>query len=389
MATSVRSGSGLQRAVGGHGELRVPGASVSAATSAASLLAGSGAAQLGCDLGRPHPRGLEHGRAADELHGGARRGERGAAARGVESRVDHAVARDRDAQARDVAAERAAGNGLVGAAGDVAGALWEAQVLLEALVGHRAESRLRRNASTPAGPRRPPRHGARGLRRAARRHRSGAAQLTGYVAPGAKPTLDDAGQAQVRAAIGRADTPVYVAVLPASALGETGGSADEFVRRLGTTEREPGTYAIVAGGKFRAASTRLKRGVAADLATKAFDAHSNDGLAATLTDFVDRVGAAQRNGGSAPGGGSSNGGGLAILACYRRRRSVRFSRARRRRREEAAQVQELRRIANDDVVALGDDVRAIDLDIEMPGADPGRATTSASRWTATTGPRWR
>ena len=81
-----------------------------------------------------------------------------------------------------------------------------------------------------------------------------------YVAPGAKPTLDDAGQAQVRAAIGRAGTPVYVAVLPASALDETGGDADEFVRRLGNAEQEPGTYAVVAGGKFRAASTRLKRG---------------------------------------------------------------------------------------------------------------------------------
>ena len=33
-------------------------------------------------------------------------------------------------------------------------------------------------------------------------------------------------------------------------------------------------------------------------------------------------------------------------------------------------MEELRRIANDDVVALGDEVRAIDLDIEMPGADP-------------------
>ncbi|MEP6955060.1 MAG: hypothetical protein ABI950_13455, partial [Solirubrobacteraceae bacterium] len=40
------------------------------------------------------------------------------------------------------------------------------------------------------------------------------------------------------------------------------------------------------------------------------------------------------------------------------------------RREEAAQADELRRIANDDIVALGDDVRAIDLDIEMPDADP-------------------
>ena len=30
----------------------------------------------------------------------------------------------------------------------------------------------------------------------------------------------------------------------------------------------------------------------------------------------------------------------------------------------------LRRFARDDLVALGDDVRAIDLDIEMPNVDP-------------------
>ena len=194
-----------------------------------------------------------------------------------------------------------------------------------------------------------------------------------YVAPGAKPTLSAAEQQQVRAAIGRAGTPVYVAVLPATALDETGGDADEFVRRLGNAEQEPGTYAVVAGGKFRAASTRLRRGQAGDLATEAFDAHSKDGLGATLVDFADRVGQAERGGGSSGGGGTSGGGGsgLWILALLAGGGGLfAFSRRRRRRREEAAQAEELRRIANDDIVALGDDVRAIDLDIEMPGADP-------------------
>lgn len=193
-----------------------------------------------------------------------------------------------------------------------------------------------------------------------------------YVAPGAKPTLTAAEQQQVRAAIDRAGTPVYVAVLPAGALDETGGDADEFVRRLGQAESEPGTYAVVAGGKFRAASTRLKRGRAGDLATEAFDARSKDGLAPTLVQFVDLVGKAVRSGGS--GGGSSRGGGggaLAILALLAGGGALfALTRARRRRREQVAQVEALRRIANDDLVALGDDVRAIDLDIEMPGADP-------------------
>lgn len=192
-----------------------------------------------------------------------------------------------------------------------------------------------------------------------------------YVAPGATPTLTAADQQRVRAAIARANTPVYVAVLPASALDETGGDPGELVRRLGVAERAPGTYAVVAGGKFRAGSTRLAAGRAAELATRAFDAHGNDGLAPTLVDFVDRVAAAERSGsggGSSPGGGS---GGLAIFALLIGGGGLfALSRARRRRREEAAQVAELRRIANEDLVALGDEVRAIDLDIEMPDADP-------------------
>jgi hypothetical protein len=193
-----------------------------------------------------------------------------------------------------------------------------------------------------------------------------------YVAPGAKPTLTSGEQRPVRDAIAQADAgPVYVAVLPASALNETGGDPDEFVRRLGTTLNEPGTIAVVAGGHFRVGSTRLPSGRAAGLATEAFDAHHSQGLAATLVDFIDRVGKAERNGGGAGGGRSSGSSGLGLLAILVVGGGLfAFRRSRRRRREERAQVEELRRIANDDIVALGDDVRAIDLDIEMPGADP-------------------
>jgi hypothetical protein len=43
---------------------------------------------------------------------------------------------------------------------------------------------------------------------------------------------------------------------------------------------------------------------------------------------------------------------------------------RRQRRELARQVEELRATARDDLVAMGEDVRDIDIDIEMPGVDP-------------------
>jgi len=198
----------------------------------------------------------------------------------------------------------------------------------------------------------------------------GAAPL--YVAQGAKPTLSVVDQRRVRDAIRSAHGgPVYIAVLPASATDETGGDATELVREIGQGLRKPGTYAVVAGGQFRAASTDLQAGEAAKLATDAFNAHHGDGLAATLVDFVQRVGRAQA-GGSSGGGGSSTGGGglLAVLAIVLGGGGLfAFGRARRRRREEKAQVEELKRIANEDLVALGDDVRAIDVDIEMPGVD--------------------
>jgi hypothetical protein len=195
-----------------------------------------------------------------------------------------------------------------------------------------------------------------------------------YVAQGAKPTLSQLDQRRVRDAIRSAHGgPIYIAVLPASATDETGGDATELVRQIGEGLHKPGTYAVVAGGQFRAASTELQPGEAGRLATDAFDAHHSDGLATTLVDFVQRVGKAQASGGSGSGGGTSTGGGgmLAVLAIVLGGGGLfAFGRARRRKREEKAQVEELKRIANEDLLALGDDVRAIDIDIEMPNVDP-------------------
>src|SRR2546422_1002431 len=63
---------------------------------------------------------------------------------------------------------------------------------------------------------------------------------------------------------------------------------------------------VVAGGQFRAGATGdtgLERGETARLASAAYAAHHDESLAATLTDFVDRVGAARKSGGSGSGGG--------------------------------------------------------------------------------------
>ena len=129
--------------------------------------------------------------------------------------------------------------------------------------------------------------------------------------------------------------------------------------------------AVVAGGQFRAASTSLDRGQAGALATQAHDARRADGLGATLADLARRVGDAERGSGeTGTGGGIGSGAIVVVVLLAGGVGLVTVSRTRRRRREEAEQTARLRGFARDDLVALGDEVLDIDLDVEMPGADP-------------------
>src|SRR3954464_2025258 len=106
--------------------------------------------------------------------------------------------------------------------------------------------------------------------------------------------------------------PVFIAVLPEAAKAEAGGDKGAVLRALHDSLGRPGTYAVVAGGSFGAASTGFHAG---PLATAAFDARGGDGLDAVLTDFVDRVADARSGGGgeraepSAGSGGADGSGG--------------------------------------------------------------------------------
>ena len=162
--------------------------------------------------------------------------------------------------------------------------------------------------------------------------------------------------------------PLYIAIVPARAADEAGGSAEGVARGIANQLRRPGTYAVVAGDQFRAGSTLVED--AGRIANDAIEVRADEGVYPTLREFVERVGEARENGGEAPSEGSGTGslivlgllgGGAALFA---------VSRSRRRRRETEAQVAELRETANEDLVALGEDVRALDLDVEMPNADP-------------------
>jgi hypothetical protein len=195
-----------------------------------------------------------------------------------------------------------------------------------------------------------------------------------YSAPNAQLGLSSDEKAEVERAIAREEPgPVYIAVLPDSARAETGGDTSELVREIGTQLRRPGTYIVLAGRQLRAASTLLPRGEAGRLASDALEAHRGEGPAAVLGDLVHRVAQARTGDGGGGGSGPDIGGPstLAVLGVLAvGGGAFAFARARRRRRELAAQMDELRRVARDDLVSLGDEVRAVDLDVEMPGASP-------------------
>jgi hypothetical protein len=176
-----------------------------------------------------------------------------------------------------------------------------------------------------------------------------------YVDPDAEMALSPGETEELRR---RIEGNVYVAVLPASA-----GSAEQLA--AGLRSRVGGSVAVVAGNRFRVDGTAQ----AERAADAAFEASSRDGVAAVLLDFVDGATGAQpaEGGGGGEGGGA---GGLIVLGLAGAGGAALLLRRRRRRQAEVAEFAEVKDNARDDPVALGEDIRALDLDIEMPNVDP-------------------
>ena len=182
-----------------------------------------------------------------------------------------------------------------------------------------------------------------------------------YVDPSAEKSITSAQAERLRTEIEtKGHGPIYIAVLPNAAIDEAGGDAvgvaNELHRQLGN----PGVYAVVAGGHFRALSSDLGEGKAGKLATQAFNAHRNDGIAATLVDFVDRVGAERSGKG---GGRSFRSVGLfpilligGILFFGYRKLKVR--------RADSDRFREVRETAREDLVALAEDVQGLEQKVE-------------------------
>ena len=180
-----------------------------------------------------------------------------------------------------------------------------------------------------------------------------------YVAPGFSG-FSAAGRERVEREITQRGLDLRVALFPADA-GDARTLAARLYRDLGSH----GTVLVAAGGDVRAGP-----GLVPSRALREASA-ANSGVEDTLMDFVARLDAA-RGGAGAPGSsrgvGASPllillliGGGLFALSSV--------TRSRRRRKEEEAELAHVRETVNEDLVALGEDIRALDLDVQMPDAD--------------------
>jgi hypothetical protein len=186
-----------------------------------------------------------------------------------------------------------------------------------------------------------------------------------YVDAGARKAIRAASVPALRNQVKKADTPIYVAVLPAAALREAGGSADRLAQAIVAALRGGGTVAVSAGGRTGAASDKLDPGIAGTTIRAASQAHRGD-LAATMMDFVGRAEVAASAGEpfwrtlwDRPLVRT-----IAVIVALLILVSLvnvvvnMFSR---RRSGRASGYGDVRALAREDIVALGDDLRNLDL----------------------------
>jgi hypothetical protein len=180
-----------------------------------------------------------------------------------------------------------------------------------------------------------------------------------YVAPNATEKVD---AGRIRHEIATAHPgPMYVAVLP-----DVGGDPDQALRTLIDDLHRDGTYALIEGNHFRAASNTVPG--SGELASEAIDAHGSEGATPTLVDFVDRVGDRRAHPDSKPHGAgwvlpALLIGGLAAFLIFR---------SRRRKQVNDAELAEVKAVAHDDLIALADDVQKLESRVQ------GNATAQAA-----------
>ena len=196
-----------------------------------------------------------------------------------------------------------------------------------------------------------------------------------YVDPAAERKISDSAERRLEERIRESETPIFIAVLPASATAEAGGNVNAVPGALARTAGLSGTYAVIAGNSFRADSDTLPG--APGIATASFNAKSGESTEAVLEEFVTRAerNARQAGGsGSSGGGGESGGGGdgggsgvlpLLLLVGAGGGGFYLWRRGKARRAEEERQEANDRQVLQAEMSVLGEDVMALEPHISL------------------------
>lgn len=222
-----------------------------------------------------------------------------------------------------------------------------------------------------------------------------------YVDDDAREALSQNEERALEEQIAEGEEPVYVAVLPEEAREEGGGTTVGLLQELAQEQGSNATYAAIVGGQFRAGSTDGLP--ASQLSARSFSEHRSDGADAVLEDFVARVQQARATGdtpGSGSGAGDGGGGGgfglIIFLLLFVGLPLFFFMRVKKRITRafgggggrgggyaepayeqpssidhfEADELRDVQRAAHSDMVALGEDLRTMDIEIQLPKATP-------------------
>src|SRR6266542_409776 len=195
-----------------------------------------------------------------------------------------------------------------------------------------------------------------------------------YVDPSAAGAVSQATIDEVKRRVGAASRPIYVAVLPGAARREVTNPRDLPAALHAANKDANGVYVVLTvnqDGIFVSATGGSEAQVTArEIAQAAQDAGREGGLDAALLSAVE--GAAQGKPVNTESGLSTVGVavligvlllGLAVIT------GLVMWGARRRRLRREQQLAEVKRVAEEDVTRLGEDIAALDLDVDAPNVD--------------------
>ena len=217
-----------------------------------------------------------------------------------------------------------------------------------------------------------------------------------FIDPSVRDTLVASTAASLENQVNHASSPIYVAVLPGAALAEGGGRPDGLARAIQDGLHRPGTVLVLSGGQLGASSTSKVGSNAASGAVSAalrgVGAKTGKSLgknaARALTDATSRtvtnIRDAAKNAAKATPNGAAGGPSIWRSPLARLLLLVVLTVAviilldlllvqltsRQRRQTSSHEFEDVRVLANEDIMALGDDLRGLEIGLDADNDNP-------------------